>query len=298
MSRTTPERVQPDASRGVLVRPRKKARGVGWIENRPPGRIAGVHPRDLWAYRDLALFLALRDLQVRYKQTIFGVAWAVIQPLAGVAIFTFVFGRLVNVPSDGLPYPLFVYVGMIVWIYLSTAVNEAAQSLTEKSALVTKIYFPRILAPFAAALPGLVDLGISMVILGGFMAFYGIVPGVSALLFPAFVFALALVATGAGVWLAALNVQYRDVRYALPFLVQVWLFLSPVVYPTSLVDGAARYVFALNPLVGVIDGARWALLGAPPPGAAALVSLATGTALLVTGIVYFQRVERRFADVV
>lgn len=275
------------------------APGSGWIENRPPaGWLRGLRARELWEYRELALFLALRDLKVRYKQTIFGVAWAVIQPLAGVAIFTVVFGRLVDVPSDGIPYPVFVYAGMLAWVYLSSAVDEAAQTLVEKSALVTKVYFPRILAPLAAVLPGLVDMAISLVILAGFMAVYGVAPGAAIALVPLWLLALVLVAAAAGTWLAALNVQYRDVRHALTFLIQVWLFVSPVVYPSSLVDGAWRFLYAANPVVGAVDGLRWSLLGAPAPGPEDLVSLVVGALVLVSGIAYFQRVERRFADVV
>lgn len=269
-----------------------------WVENRPPSRFASMRLHELWSYRDLALVLALRDLKVRYKQTMFGVAWAALQPLAGVAIFTLIFGRLVEVPSDGSPYPIFVYVGMLAWVYLATAVNEAAQSLVEKSTLVTKVYFPRIIAPVASVLPGLLDLAISLLILGGFMVFYGVVPGPALLLVPVWLMALVAIVIGMGLWLAALNVQYRDVRHALPFLIQVWLFLSPVVYPSSIVDGTSRYIFAANPLVGVIDGLRWSLLKAPAPGAEALVSVIVGVILVGSGIAYFQRVERRFADIV
>ena len=289
-------------ARSYTLASRARARSAGadaWVENRPSTSwLPRVDLRELWAYRELALFLALRDLKVRYKQTFFGIAWAVIQPLAAVVVFSVVFGRLVGVPSDDVPYPVFVYVGMIAWIYFSTGLDEAAQSLVEKSALVTKVYFPRILAPLAALLPGLVDLGISALILAALMAAFGVVPGIAIVLLPAWVLALVAVAFGAGLWLSALNAQYRDVRHALPFLIQVWLFASPVVYPSSLVDGPWSYVYALNPMAGVVEGLRWSLVGAAPPGPHVFVSLGATLVLLASGIAYFQRAERRFADVI
>ena len=268
-----------------------------WVENRPATRwLPRLDVRELWAYRELALFLALRDLKLRYKQTAFGVAWAVVQPLAAALIFTIVFGRLAGLPSDGLPYAVFVYAGMVAWSYVSAAVSAASESLVEHRALVTNVYFPRILAPLAAVLPGLVDLLISLAILAVFMAVYGVAPSGALLLAPLWVVALVGAALAAAFWLSALNVLYRDVRYALGFVIQLWLFASPIVFPSSLVDGAWRYVYSANPLVGALDGFRWSLLGAPPPGREDLVSLAVGLVVLATGVLYFQKVERQLGD--
>ncbi len=268
-----------------------------WVENRPSrGWLPHFDLSELFAYRELALLLALRDLKLRYKQTLFGVAWAIIQPLAGVAIFSVVFGHLAKVPSDGLPYPVFAYTGFAVFTYLTASVAGAAESLAQQQALVTKVYFPRLLAPVAAVLPGLVDLAVSLLILAVFMAAYAVAPTAALILLPLWVLAAVAVAVAVGVLLSALNVQYRDVRYALPFLLQLWLFASPVVYPSSLFDGVWRYVYSINPAVAVIDGFRWSLAGGPAPGAAALVSLAAWIAIVGVALFYFGRVERRFAD--
>jgi lipopolysaccharide transport system permease protein len=270
-----------------------------WVENRPSsGWLPRIELRELWAYRELAFFLALRDLKLRYRQTFFGVAWAIMQPLAGVALFSVVFGHLVDVPSDGIPYPVFVYAGLVPWTFFSRGLEQASQSLVDKRELVTKIYMPRLLAPLAAILPGLLDLAISLVILGVFMALYGTGPDAAIVLLPLWVVATVVVTAGVGFWLSAINVQYRDVRHALMFLVQIWLFATPVVYSSSVLEGVWRYVFAANPMTGVVDGFRWALVAGPAPGAEDLISLTVGVLLLVGGVLYFQRFERRFADVV
>jgi lipopolysaccharide transport system permease protein len=271
-----------------------------WLENKPPfGRFPRIDVRQLWNYRELAFFLALRDLKLRYRQTFFGIAWAILQPLAGVVIFSIVFGRLVDVPNDGVPYPVFVYAGLAIWTLFSTGLERASQSLVENTELVTKVYFPRILAPLAAVLPGLLDIAVSLVILAVFMAAYQVGPSAALLSLPVWIFAGIAVTTGAGLWLSALNVQYRDVRHTFTFLIQVWLFASPVVYASSALEGAWRYVFAVNPMVGVIDGFRWSLFAdSPPPPAQDLISLAAGALLLCGGAIYFQQFERRFADVI
>jgi lipopolysaccharide transport system permease protein len=277
---------------------RRETKG-GWIENRAPsGWLPTLDLRELWRFRELAVVLAGRDLRVRYKQTVLGVAWAVVQPLAAAAIFTIVLGRLAGVPSDGLPYAVFVYSGLVVWTYFASGLEGVSQSLVRDRDLVTRTYFPRILAPGAGTIPGLVDLAVSLVVLGVFVVVYDVSPGPELVLLPLWVLAALLVLLGAGLWLSALNVRYRDVRHTLTFLVQVWFFASPVVYPSSLVEGAWRYVYALNPMVAVIDGFRWSAVGGPAPDGSALVSLGVVAALLVSGLVYFLRAERRFADVI
>jgi lipopolysaccharide transport system permease protein len=257
-----------------------------------------VDLRQLWDFRELAVALAGRDVKLRYRQTLLGVAWAVIQPLLAAAIFAAILGRVLKVTSEGLPYIVFVYAGLSIWTYVSTTVDATARSLVDKSELVRKIYFPRLLAPIAATLPGLIDLAISLLVLVVFMALTGVAPGLAVLLVPVWVGAAVALAFTIGMTLAALNVEYRDVRYALGFLVQIWLFASPVVYPSSLIDGWERYLYALNPVVGVLDGFRWSALGAQLPPAADLLSIASTVVLFVGGLVYFRRAERRFADVI
>lgn len=271
----------------------------GWIENR---RSTGWMPRfdlaELWSSRDVALVLALRNIQIRYKQTILGVAWALLQPLAGVAIFTILFGRVAEIPSEGIAYPVFVYAGLSVWLYFSNSVNAAAESLSQYRELVTKVYFPRLLAPLAAIMPPLIDFAVSLVAVGVVMAIYGVAPSFAFVLLPLWLLAAVLIAFGVGVWLSALNVQYRDVRNVLSFMLQLWFFATPVVYGSSLLEGKWSFLLALNPVAGLLDGFRWSLIGAPAPENAALVSLAVGFFVLISGIAYFGRVERRFADVI
>jgi lipopolysaccharide transport system permease protein len=268
-----------------------------WIENAPSHAwLPRLDLAELWASRELVLILALRNVKVRYKQTALGVAWAVVQPLAGVVIFTIVMRRLAKVPSEGIPYEVFVYAGLAVWTYFASAATAAAESLAAYRELVTKVYFPRLLAPLAAILPGLIDLGISIVAVGVFMAFFGVTPTWAIVLLPFWIVAATVTTFGVGVWLSALNARYRDVRNALGFLLQIGLFATPVVYPSSLVHGSARLLLYVNPVAGVVDGFRWSLIGAPRPGLDALVSLGAGLVVLSAGIVYFARVERRLAD--
>jgi lipopolysaccharide transport system permease protein len=270
-----------------------------WVENRASDRFRpGALVRDLWNYRELGLAFALSTLRVRYKQAAFGIAWAVIQPLLAVILFSIVFGRLAGLPADGLPYPVFNYAAMILWLYVSLGVTASAQSLVDNRDLITKVYFPRPVAPLAAAFPGLVDLAIAFVVLVGMLVAYGVTPGWAVVLTPAWVLAAMLVVLAAGFPLAALNVRYRDVRLALPLTMQLWLFASPVVYSSSLVEGGWRYVYALNPMATVLDGFRWSVADGPAPGAEALVSAAVVVALLLAGLAYFARAERSFADVV
>lgn len=254
---------------------------------------------ELWASRDLLYFLAWRDVKVRYTQAAMGVAWAVVQPLLMMAVFSIFLGRLAKVPSDGVPYSVFVFCGLVVWTYFANALATATESLVSSSNLVSKVYFPRLVMPFAALLSWLPDLAIAAVILVGIMLLHGLVPAATTILLPLFVLGAVLAAASVGVWLSALNVAYRDVRYAVPFLIQIGLFASPVVYPASLVPDHLRLLYGLNPMAGVVEGFRWALLG---PGDAPLglmaVSAATAVLLLVTGLFYFRRVEHGFADVI
>lgn len=259
----------------------------------------GQSGRELWAYRDLLRFLVWRDVSVRYKQTVLGAAWAVLQPLSTMLIFTMLFGRLAGMPSDGVPYPIFSFCALLPWQFFATGVTNATSSLVGSASLLTKVYFPRLLIPVASVAPALADFGLSFGVLLAMLAYYQIVPTWNVLWLPVF-FALSLVTTlGLGIWLSALNVEYRDVRYVVPFLIQFSLFASPIGYPSRLVPEGWRLLYGLNPLAGVIEGFRWALLGTPgAPVRLVAVSTVTALALLIGGLVYFRRVEEEFADVV
>jgi lipopolysaccharide transport system permease protein len=254
---------------------------------------------ELWEYRELLYFLVWRDVKVRYKQTVFGASWAIIQPFLLMVVFSVFLGKLANVPSDGLPYPIFAYTALVPWTLFASSLAAASASLVGGGGLVSKVYFPRLLLPLASVGSYLLDFVVAMTLLVGMMLWYDIYPGAALAWLPAFV-ALALVcALGAGVWLSALNVRYRDVRYAVPFLVQIWLFASPVAYPAGEVPERWQTVYGLNPMAGVVEGFRFALLGqeAPPAGMVA-ISAAVAVALLAGALVYFRRVERTFADVI
>jgi lipopolysaccharide transport system permease protein len=255
--------------------------------------------RELWAYRELFYFLVWRDLKVRYKQTALGVLWAVIQPLLAMIVFTVIFGHLANIPSQGLPYPIFVFSGLLAWNYFSQALNLASQSLALNVNLVTKVYAPRLLMPLAAATTPLADFAMSLLVLAGLMAWYGTKPGLALVTLPLFLLFAFLAASGVGVWVAAVTVRYRDARYALPFLVQIWMYASPVVYPVTLVPHRYQWILSLNPMTGVIDGFRWALVGAPFPAPVVFaVSSVSTLVVAVLAFAYFARVERGFADVI
>jgi lipopolysaccharide transport system permease protein len=270
----------------------------GWVENRPSKGLRWPDVRELWEFRELAAFLALRDFKVRYKQAIFGAAWAILQPLAGVVVFTIVFHRFANVPSEGIAYPLFSFVGLSVWSYASGSATKATQSLVNNSALVTKVYFPRLLAPIASVLPGVADFVLSLLALLVLLPVYHTSPTLGLLTSPLWLLAMVVATLGIGLWLGTLNVTYRDINQAITLLVQLWMFVSPVAYPASAVPGRWRVLYFLNPMAGVIEGFRWSLIGAPWPGAVVFVSLASAVAILVTGVLLFERTERRFADVI
>jgi lipopolysaccharide transport system permease protein len=255
---------------------------------------------EIWKYRELLYFLTKRDIKVRYKQTVLGGLWAVIQPVFTMIVFTLFFGRLAKMPSDGIPYPIFVYAGLLPWTYFANAISASGNSLVGSANLITKTYFPRLIVPASACLGGLLDFLLAMVVLGGLMLYYGFVPGLSGiLLFPFLVSVTFLCALGVGFWLSALNVQYRDVRYVIPFLVQLWLFVSPVIYPVSIVGEKYQWLLALNPMGGVIDAYRTCILGHLPVDWHLLgISVVTTLALFFTGLYYFQRMERVFADII
>jgi lipopolysaccharide transport system permease protein len=266
---------------------------------RPPRGWAPLDMREFTGAHELLYFLVLRNLKLRYKQTVLGAAWAVLQPLLTMAVFTVVFGRLARLGSDGLPYPVFALAALVPWTYFANALTQASTSLVDQHQLLTKVYFPRLLLPLAAVIAGLVDLVISFVLLLVVLAWYGITPSVRLLAVPAFALLAVASAFAPGIWLAALNVRYRDVRYIIPFLVQIWLFATPVAYSSSLVPERWRAVYALNPMVAVVDGFRWMVAPAaqvPKTG----IALAVGAVALVltAGLFFFRRVERTFADVV
>lgn len=272
---------------------------LSWRENRPSsGWLPRLGLHEVWSHRELAFFLALRDFKLRYKQTLFGVTWAILQPLAAMGVFSIVFGHLVGVPSEGVPYPVFVFAGLALWWYLSGSVEAAAESLVQHRELVTKVYFPRLLAPIAGVLPGLIDLAVTLAAVASVMIIYGVVPGAAVALLPAWIGMAVVLALAAGLWLSALNALYRDVRYTLGFLLQIWFFASPVVFPSSLFTGGWRYLYAANPLVGLLEGFRWSLLDTPAPGREALMSVIVGALLLAGGLLYFRRADRRLADLI
>ena len=254
---------------------------------------------ELWEYRDLLFFLAWRDISVRYKQTVLGAAWAIIQPFFTMLVFSLFFGRLANIPSDGVPYPVFSYAALLPWQYFATALANSADSLVGNANLLSKVYFPRLVIPMASVLPAAVDFAIAFVVLLGMMFFYGITPTWNIIWLPLFLLLALITALGAGLWLSAMNVQYRDIRYAVPFLIQFWLFASPVAYPSSMVPEQWRPLYGLNPMAGVIEGFRWALLNTETgPGPLMIVSVLAALGLLVSGAFYFRRMEKSFADVV
>lgn len=277
----------------------ERADAPGLVVIEPPRGWAHLGLRELWQHRDLLYFLAWRDIKVRYSQAFMGVAWAVLQPLLMMAIFTVFLGRLAKVPSDGIPYPVFALSGLVSWTYFANAVTGATESLVASANLVSKVYFPRLLVPLAALLSWLPDLVIASVLLVVLMLIYGIVPAVTTALLPAFAVFAVLAAASVSTWLSALNVSYRDVRYAVPFVVQLWLFATPVVYPASLVPQRWRPVFGLNPMAGVVEGFRWAMFGTEAPMWGLMgASLAVTLVLFVGGLYWFRRVEHRFADVI
>jgi lipopolysaccharide transport system permease protein len=265
-----------------------------------PGGSNGAYWQDLWRYRELFFFLAWRDILVRYKQTAIGIAWSVLRPFVTMVVFSIVFGSLAKLPSNGVPYPIMVFSALLPWQFFANSLSESSNSLIDSANLLTKVYFPRLIVPASSVIVGLVDFGISCVILGGLMAWYRFLPDLKVLLLPVFLLMAFMASFGAGLWFSALNVKYRDFRYVVPFMVQFGLYISPVGFSSAIVPDKWRFLYFLNPMVGVIDGFRWILLGDAFPvnwsgfGLSAVLVLA----IFAGGIAYFRRMERTFADVV
>jgi lipopolysaccharide transport system permease protein len=265
----------------------------------PPGGWWDIPFGEVWKYRELLYFFVWRDIKIRYKQTVIGAAWAVLQPLMSMIVFSLFFGALAHIPSQGLPYPIFYYSALLPWIYFAGALQNTTNTIVENQRIITKVYFPRLVLPMAATISGLVDFAVGFVVFAGFLIYYRIHPTPALLLLPAFLLLATLTALGVGLWLSALNAIYRDVRYVLPFFVQIWLFASPVAYPSSLVPAKWRWLYGLNPMAGVIEGFRWAATGhGQPPGPLLFASVAVVLMLLLGGLLYFQKVQSTIADVV
>lgn len=253
---------------------------------------------ELWEYRELLYFLLWRDIKVRYKQTVLGAAWAIIQPFFTMVVFSLFFGRLAKIPSDGIPYPIFSYAALVPWTFFAHALSQTSNSLVSSTSLIKKVYFPRLAIPVATVLSGVVDFVLAFLVLLGMMLYYGILPTINVLWLPLFLLLALVTSLGVGLWLSAMNVQFRDVRYVVPFLTQFWLFATPIAYPSSMLPEAWRALYSLNPMVGVVEGFRWALLGtATSPGPMIIVSSLVALVLLVGGAFYFRRMEKTFSDV-
>jgi lipopolysaccharide transport system permease protein len=263
----------------------------------PPRGWLDLRLSEVWAYRELLYFFVWRDVKVRYKQTAIGVAWVVLQPLLTMGVFTLFFGRLAKLPSDGLAYPVFYFCALVPWNYFATALQSCTSVVVDNQRVITKVFFPRLVLPLSAVVSGLMDFAIGFVVMSIVLAAYGIRPGVAALWLPVFLLLAVLTALGVGLWMSALNALYRDVRYVVPFLIQFWMFASPVAYPSSLVPQRWRWLYGLNPMAGVIDGFRWALTGhGQPPGPLLLASTAAVAVVFVGGLFFFQRMEGAIAD--
>jgi len=266
---------------------------------RPSQGWVALNLRDLWTYRELLYFLTWRDIKVRYKQTVLGAAWAIIQPFFTMVVFSLFFGKLARMPSDDIPYPIFSYAALVPWTFFANGLTHSSASLVGSANLIKKVYFPRLVVPISAVISGVVDFCLAFVVLLGMMLYYGIVPTWNVLWLPLFLLLALVTALGVGLWLTAMNVQFRDVRYAVPFLVQAWMFATPIAYPSSLLDEPWRTLYGINPMAGVVEGFRWALLGTETtPGPILLVSALVSVALLVSGAYYFRRMEKTFADIV
>lgn len=266
-----------------VVKPSK-----GWV---------ALHLKDVWQYRELFYFLTWRDIKVRYKQTILGATWAILQPFLTMVVFSIFFGAIAGLKSDNIPYPIFSYSALVIWYFFANGVSGAAGSMVSEGNTIKKVYFPRLVIPLSSILSGGLDFLLAFVVLIGMMAWYHIAPTINVLWLPLFFLLALITALGVGLWLAAMNVMFRDVRYAVPFMIQIWLFATPIVYSSSELHGAWKTLYGLNPMAGVVDGFRWALLGTPKPGPMIWVSAGVAIVVFVTGMYYFRRTEKSFADV-
>ena len=268
----------------VVIRPSR-----GWIP---------INLKDLWVYRELLYFLTWREIKVRYKQTVLGFAWAILQPFCMMIVFTLFFGTLAKIPSEGIPYPLFNYAALLPWTLFAEGISRSSTTMVQDANLIRKVYFPRLVMPISGILSPLVDFAIAFTILIGMMFYFGYSPTIYVLLLPAFIILALMTSLGVGLWLSAINVKYRDVRYVIPFLVQLWLFASPVVYSSNLLPEKFRIIYGLNPMAGVIEGFRWVLLGTEPPGSLIAISVIIVVVILISGAFYFRHNEKIFADVI
>lgn len=254
---------------------------------------------ELWRFRELLYFLSWRDIKVRYKQTALGALWAILQPFLAMVVFSVFFGRLAKVPSDGMPYPLFAYTALLPWMFFANGLSHSSNSLVQSAGMLKKVYFPRLIVPMSSILSGVVDFAFAFVVLIALMLWYGVMPTIRIIWLPLLLLLAILTSLGVGLWLSAINVQFRDVRYTIPFITQFWLFATPIAYPSSLLSEPWRTLYGVNPMVGVVEGFRWALLGAQGlPSSIILLSAGMTCTLLVTGLFYFRRMERSFADIV
>lgn len=279
-------RAEPTSAYHLRIEPSR-----GWVS---------LKLRELWEYRELLYFLTWRDVKVRYKQTVLGAAWAIIQPLMTMVVFSLFFGNLAKIPSDGIPYPIFSYAALVPWTFFANGMGQSSNSLVGAANLIKKIYFPRLVIPISSVISGVVDFALAFIVLLGMMLAYGIVPTLNVIFLPFLLLLAFVTALGVGMWLSAMNVQFRDVRYIIPFLTQFWMFATPIAYPSSLIENdLLRTLYGLNPMTGVVEGFRWALLNTDTaPGPILIVSTLAAVALLVSGAYYFRRMEKTFADVV
>ncbi|HMR63191.1 MAG TPA: ABC transporter permease [Anaerolineae bacterium] len=273
------------------VLPKKRIQpSNGWIS---------LRLEEVWAYRELLYFFVWRDIKIRYKQTVMGISWAIIQPVFTMVIFSLFFGQLAGVPSDGIPYPIFSFAALVPWTFFANALNLASNSLVNSADMIKKIYFPRLTLPMATVLAGILDFAVAFIVLLGLMIFYGMTPTLNVVWLPLLLLLALVTSLGVSLWLSAMNVQFRDVRYTIPFLTQAWLFATPIAYPSSLLSEPWRTLYAINPMVGVVEGFRWALLGTDTaPGPMVIVSAMVAIGILVSGAFFFRRMEKTFADVV
>jgi lipopolysaccharide transport system permease protein len=303
MKQGASESLHKTASSGEILtwaEAEERESGVPAVRIEPSKGWVSLRLGDLWEYRELLYFLVWRDIKVRYKQTVIGATWAIIQPFFTMVVFSLFFGQLARIPSDGIPYPIFSYTALVPWTFFASGLSQSSNSLVGSAGLIKKVYFPRLVIPLSSVISGAVDFALAFVVLLGMMLFYGIAPTVNAIWLPFFLLLALTTALGVGLWLSAMNVQFRDIRYVVPFLVQFWLFATPIAYPSSLIkDEFLRALYGVNPMAGVVEGFRWALLGTETaPGPIIIVSTLVALSLLVSGALYFRRMERTFADVV